>query len=479
MAVIFSLYGYGVSADVIDFDNSTSLTFTGYRLRNYTPGVPSGGFVTDQIVCDIHGNGSVDDALTKLSALERAVRGGEMYRTAPRWTRAPFLRFKPPGATNFSYSIPVSGSVAQPRLSRLVSSQYIIHDVVVTITREAQWRHYQPMQSDGVSDFATRVITPPIASGEGNVGPWGKISLDGGTYPTLLGDLPAPTYIEFSPRLAADGLEADTFYFAHKSDFETGQYVGYSASGGIHELVEDSLGTAIGDSDASGGTTIRANFVTNPGVEARATVTVNDLVDKWKVLLRASTTSGTTARSYITWQVSGAGQVTTNPPIEINSGGQNHYRWFDMGNIRIPPQAVNNQDYANSVIVILYSSRSGGTGEAFFDTLFLLPIDEAYSRMQLNTTLSSSLAKQVIYSSLLPIFQGGLLATGLAGDGQQHKVSPNGTFAGQLLMRPGKGTFYWLTTLTNSTNGVPKDTGTNRWKLGLSYVPVYAAPRGA
>lgn len=432
------------------------------------------GVVTDQIRCDIHGT-SIDDVLERLQTLTRLVRHIELFVVQPGTSTPPIFRFQPPDAANTNYCVAFSATVAEPNLSRLIRSQYIIHDVVVTITREAQWRLYQIVTgAESFASWQSVILAPSATTSVGNVGPWGKMRLGINPPPEgFLGSLPVPVHIEYGPRFSADGLEADTFYFAYKPDV-----AGFSDVGGLYELSANSLGTSIADSNAEGGTTIQANFATNATHQARAAATINFPTDKWKVLLRASAASGTVARSLITWFVDNTGQVITNQPVDITAGALTHYKWWDMGNIRMPIQAVGNQSFQNTVTVTLYSQRTVGSGEAYFDALFLLPIDEAYVRMQLNTTLSSSLVSHVIYTSVNPNYIGGLLSTGTAGDTNFRKIYPNGVFAGQMIMRGYAGTLYWLTNWTNSTFGVPKDSGTDRWRLHLGYIPVYSSPRG-
>ena len=460
----------------------------------YTPGDFSVqgkyGNIIETITCEIVGT-SRDDLFVKLRALYRAIENARDHKQNIGIRNPTYLSYKPDSVTNTAYSVILGGRVDIPGVDASITQgaggegeqlANTMTGIVITIEREPFWRALPPAMSATVTNWATAWLNTDITTGLGNVGWFGQINADGGTYPLIPGDLPALTEIRAGLRFAGDGLTLDKLVIGYRS----ARYAGNGAygAGGLLEAETGTVGidTAVAaDATASpgggGNTKARCTFATTATDAKRLLMQQSTtLTGSWRVFGRMAMSAGaSTATVHLTTLAKG-GLETTIPGIATVSGTA--WTMYDLGVINAGPGIDPAFDQMTQVFngIYVFAARTSGAASLDFDCLFLVPVDEYYLTASNMALLSSPSGGTVRLGNITPVSSAGQTAYMSAVTGQYFQQSWSiPQFSGDMRFPPGAGALYYL--FGDATWGNIFE-ATLKIRLYLFYTALYLAARG-
>lgn len=443
------------AATTLAFTSAVSLGTTGLQLTAYDMGMPSTQAarnsslysdaprpqysrrttVVDTLTFDVRG--SSYSALYTL--LHQVAQLGEYARLAmehPHARSVAYMEFRPNPA---SAGETVYAAIYDARLSMPadwaanVTVTNEIRSVVLVIERDI-WRAAAPVigfYAEGWPQAGVTVL--PMSAAKGSVGgasftivPKGDIQALGGAYVGSIAS-GAIDHIILGYRSAALG---------GANHATLGKRQCEAATFGI---IADT--TAGADATASGGQAAITTFATSASSTIRFTGgSIPHGVHR--VFARVRVTAGTTAKLKIGYQdeTNALGAVwATNDAVTVTSST---YVTVDLGPISIY-QSVSTLmiDDAATGCYAIYAERTAGAGSLYVDYLFLMPT-EGYVRVW-DAGITAANAFAMMHDETGFAFKGAFIVSALsAAYNARVRLC---RYSGELNIKPGAGTFYWIT----------------------------------
>lgn len=423
---------------------------SGFALESYQMGVPSVSAarndslysdrkrpvyskretVTDVLSLTIYGS-STSDLYTNLHYLARLGENARLIQENPSARQVAYMEFQPSGSASAVYAPIYDARIEMPEdwLNTDAATKRI-EGVTLTIEREI-WRGIQPAigGTEGNTYAGTQVLSSSTTKGS-----TGSAALS----PSPVGDVEAYAYILAYPTVADSMDRLILGYRSHvlggASHGSLGKKQSESATFGI---IADT--TAGADATASGGNAAICTFATSESDTIRFS---GDSIPHGvhRVFARVRVTAGTTATvkigyqdqayaSTVVWKTNTAVTVTSSTYLTVDLGIMSSWQspasW----------QVADNSTGAYSV----YAARTGGVGSLYVDYLFFMPTEGYVSISGAGVTLANGYA--ITYDETTIAYKGASVVYGTVG--ALTRVGPC-TFSGELRVKPGAGTLYWI-----------------------------------
>lgn len=389
--------------------------------------------VTDVFSLTVYGS-STSDLYTNLHYLARLGEYARLMQENPSARQVAYLELQPNGGASAVYAPIYDARVEMPDdWLDTDSATKRIEGVTLTIEREV-WRSVIPALG---APEALTYIGATISGGSVG-GSTGSV-----TSASVVGDVEA--YTTFSAySQAADNI--DRFIMGYRSyalggasHGSLGKKQSESATFGI---IADS--TAGADATASGGNAGIITFATSASDTIRFTgASIPHGIHR--VFARVRVTSGTEATVKLGYQDSAYSTSVawkTNTAVTVTSAT---YITVDLGVASFwqnPPAIQVNDGVTGSYAV--YASRTSGSGSLYVDYLFFMPTEGYVSVSGAGITHAN--AFKLIYDEASIAFKGASIVTaGVSGANTEVWLRARAcTFSGELRVKPGVGTFYWI-----------------------------------
>jgi hypothetical protein len=452
--------------DTITFSNSTSPTFTGYRVLSYMPGNTEGGSApaVDTIVCEIVGSGTtaaamMNDAHDKLRKLRRAIYWADADNMGQNTSGPAYLEFQPVTASNASWAVVSGGRVTEPAPD-LNLTKGIITGVTIALQREPFWRGYQPQYNSSLSTFSTDGYSASVTAR-------GSQSIT-----SVPGDLPALVYLALG-QASAGGSTTRAARVAYVSQRNNpNNYNVWGVFAGPSNL--SSFSASVADASAENG----ANAARIAGTVSSYSPVVYTFLNQ----------SGGACRVFARMRLSAAGDWSAyafkrsgvspdTSPLPTNGGGvtvsvtSTTYAVYDLGVIGMQDYLPSFNAYTGGSAlpgngyVGISGLTNSGAGLLTIDWMYLMPVHESY----IECTDAINDTRNLVYDNMNPEPRN---ANGVY---NMNTTQPQTILAAQrprgvMRIPPGNGYFYWL--IVNNTGSNPTHV------LKLRYCPLWSAPKG-
>lgn len=450
----YHLIDYGPQIGTLEIARNGSPYADGSRIVNQRS-----NNIVEQYRMDIVGQ-SPDDALAKLAALYQLVYWARDAQINPGMLIPPGITYSIPGATRSGFAYILNGTVSEsPQTPRLNIEGNRIKGIVLTIERTRWYR------SSGSN--APNIITYKSV---GDVAIWGVIGIDNVTYGSVPGDVPARVGLHFAS--------------AHASNPIGKLVLGYRSNQRNRDgYTDDTTITTPLIVEAESASVTRTNFTTgssataSPGTGttyASTTAATAKMVFQFNTALGRSPTGRFRVFARMLSTVGGSGNVAlTNlngasratqvfAPVTVNV---NAWRMYDLGVFSLP-SAPTLFGAPGGHFGYLQIDFSGISGALWVDCFLFVPCDEYYLTLTLKDDVTLASAFPVLYNNIV-------IPTAAAAYYSTLSLTAITTVqrAGEILIPPGKGTFFWIG-MTNVNGNV--FTGTNAdMQLGLKVAPQY------
>lgn len=423
--------------------------------------------------CKIEVSGStVDDMLVKLRALMRAVEHARDYMELPGARQPTYLIDKPSGSTNTSYSVLITGRVDGPALDSTITDEaegsegeYIAGRTTVTLTleREPFWRETAPLLSTTITDWAPQQATATVKAD------FGKLDVT-----SVPGDIPALCRLHVIPTNVGNYTK---IYLGYRSQARGGS--NYNAAG-IKEVENSTFGTDTANFGPDAGASPSAaapnaaycTFATYAGYANRITIAPTLGYGSYRVFARVRPqTAGESFGMYLQYY-NGTPTIIPSTPKVIFTPATTSWAMVDLGVVTHPVASgsellyttANTPFYAN-----LWISRISGSGYFCVDLLFFLPVDEYV--IIAPGGAGTYPVTYYAFDNIMPH----ALGSALAGNSSGAAFNPVEAY-GTLLLPPGNGSLYYITTDSNYNNVFT--TAVDRLVLTLYRCARYLSARG-
>ena len=424
----FALDGYQMGMPGVSAARNSSLTSD--RIR---PQYSKRETVTDVLSLTVYG-ASTSDLYTNMHYLVRLGEYARMAQENPSARQVAYLELQPSGGASAVYAPIYDARVEMPDdwLNTDAATKRI-EGVTLTIEREI-WRGVIPAL--GAPEFLDYLGT--VISGGSVSGSTGSV-----TSSSVAGDVEAyATFQAYSQ--AADNIDRmivgyRSFALGGASHGSLGKKQSESATFGI---IADSTSGA--DGTASGGNAAIITFATSASDTIRFTgASIPHGVHR--VFARVRVTAGTTATvklgyqdsaysTSVAWKTNTAVTVTSSTYITVDLGIASY--WQNPPSIQVDDTVTGS--YA------VYASRTAGAGSLYVDYLFFMPTEGYVSISGAGVTYANGF--RIVYDEASIAYKGASIVTfGVSGVNTEVWLRARScTFAGELRVKPGVGTFYWI-----------------------------------
>lgn len=424
----FALESYQMGVPGVSSARNSSLTSDRTR-----PQYSKRETVTDVLGLTVYGS-STSDLYTNMHYLARLGEYARMMQENPSARQVAYLELQPNGGASAVYAPIYDARVEMPDdWMNTDSATKRIEGVTLTVEREV-WRGTIPAL--GAPEALTYIGT--TISGGSVGGSTGSV-----TSSSVAGDIEAyATFTAYSQ--SADNIDRmimgyRSYALGGASHGSLGKKQSESATFGI---IADSTSGA--DATASGGNAAVITFATSASDTIRFSgASIPHGVHR--VFARVRVTAGTTATvklgyqdsaysTNVAWKTNTAVTVTSSTYITVDLGVASYWQ--------SPPSIQVDDTVTGSYAV--YASRTAGAGSLYVDYLFFMPT-EGYVSVS-NAGITHANGFKLVYDEASIAFKGASIVTsGVSGINTEVWLRARAcTFAGELRVKPGVGTFYWI-----------------------------------
>lgn len=455
------------------------------------------GNVVETITVDLQGT-SVDDVFAQLAALHRLLYNARDYYEMPGRRSPCYMMYQPDGMTNAVYATIAGGVVENsPDINEAASTeQFILTGVRVTLEREPYYRETPPVRDDNYCKVSVINTDPPAGR---NADRFGTFTLDGTTYPTVPGHVPALAEVQYYDVDAGHSYSNVIIAYRSAARFPApANYPDGFFPGGVIEAEGASAlsgfaVSATSPTTKSGGSSLLLTLAGSTGSGSfelrRGTAYSKLLAGRYRVFARMKTTASVSAS--ITLTLYNLSKVMETPAVTFANAA---WTMVDLGIINayaLAPTSLGEPTagyYTYPLQNITASiSCTGGPGTLDIDCFVLMPVDEYYLTLT-GATADYPLIVRTRASTIEPagfshpaLMLSQYMATNdiITGERYLSNTTPipsNGVGTGALYLPPGAGT---LTYLVTGANWSSEYSATQFAHLSLYRVARYFTARGA
>lgn len=388
--------------------------------------------VTDVLNLSVYGS-STSDLYTNMHSLARLGENARLMMENPSARQVAYLELLPSGGASTVYAAIYDARVEMPDdwLS-IDAATKRIDDVILTIEREV-WRSVQPAIDGAEAHTYLGTVTINTAGSTGSYAANPSVGGDVEAYMTIL------AYSASADSLDRMIIGYRSYRLGGASHGSLGKKQSESATFGI---IADA--TAGADATASGGNAGIITFATSESDTLRFTgASIPHGIHR--VFARVRVTAGTTATVKLGYQDSAYSTSVawvTNTAVTVTSST---YIVVDLGVVQYwqNPPSLQITDSVTGAYAV-YAARTGGAGSLYVDYLFFMPTEGYVSISNAGVTKANGF--YLVYDEASIAYKGASTVTlGAVGGGAEVWLRARGcTYSGQLNVKPGAGTFYWI-----------------------------------